>query len=340
MSNFKSISFLLLLIAVLTALLFFPFPAAERVRSSARVLLDSAADCRRIEIVKSGRETIVLEREARWKLVRPYTGEADEPVILRLLDKLTFTPVADVISDAKMLKLGRSYADFSLTEPPLKVLVSDRKGVVTDVSFGARTPTADGVYATIAGQSAVLVMPTGVVSLVDVPAADFLSRRLLTSSFDAVESLDVKVGTAAVKSFVRTANGWKSDEGPVSGRAVDQYVTETRSASAVDFVWPTVDSSGTEQVTSSVLASYGLDPEGAVAVTFRRTGCKERILFGKSAEKDLVYAFIQNGGVIATVPAALKDTAVRASAQFLDSRLFPIDEKTVRIVTVCDGDTV
>ena len=111
------------------------------------------------------------------------------------------------------------------------------------------------------------------------------------------------------------------------------------SAEAVGFVWPVGASNETAVASASLLAGYGLDPESSVTVTLKTVdGAGGQASFGKDAGEGLVYALVQNGGAVVTVSAALKDVISQETALFADSRLFPVEARSVLTFSVSDGD--
>ena len=147
MSNRRSILFLLLVILVLA----FANVAIRHVRPDAgplarRTLVARVGRPARLVLDRAGGGSVVLQRDGAWRIVAPYRGSVEEPVVKKLLDALIFTPVSEMIADSELLKLGRTRADFSLAEPVLRVTVADDAGADT-ISYGAPTPSADGVYA-------------------------------------------------------------------------------------------------------------------------------------------------------------------------------------------------
>ena len=340
MSNRKSILVLLLMIVLLVcAHLVMKMRGGVPSLAVGRTLLDASEETVRLSIARPGVSPTVLSRTAEWRLESPYPASADERVVARLLDLLSFTPVTDVISDSDLIRLGRSRSDFSLSEPLLTVTATGVSGRETVVSFGVPTPSADGVYARVSGLAAVLVVPTELLSAVEMPADGFRRRSLFRLTAEDVRALDVKCGKGALNSFVREGVDWTSGDGRASRREVEKYVSGLLSVEAVDFLWPVGVSNEADRVSESLLAGYGLDPESAVTVSLKsRDGLGERVVFGKETEGGRVYAFIQDGGAIVTLPSSVKEVAVRSSVQFMDSRLFPQDVRSVVRLLVVDGD--
>ena len=303
------------------------------------VLLNPSETVSRIEVVRRGEPPTVLVRtNDEWRIVAPFPGSADEQAVKRLLDALSFAPIADALTDAELLKMGKDKASYSLEPPALTVKVSDADGEAS-VSLGAPTPSADGVYASVAGVDAVFIVPPEVLSAADAPAGSFRRRTLFLSTPAAITSFDVKRGTGNLTTFERDGDGWKTADGQASAAKIKAFLSALTAAEAVGFVWPVGASNETVGASASLLAGYGLDPESSVTVTLKSVdGAVGQTSFGKDAGEGLVYALAHNGGAIVTVPAALKDDVSQETSLFSDPRLFPLEARKVSTFTITDGD--
>ncbi|MBO7721260.1 MAG: DUF4340 domain-containing protein [Kiritimatiellae bacterium] len=302
-------------------------------------LVDISAGVSRIAVERKNTPVTVLEKTAdRWKIVSPFSGVVEEQAVMKLLDAVSLTPISDAMSDSELLKLGRTRADFSLDDPVVSVTLTDPAGKTETIGFGAPTPSADGVYAMVAGSAALFVVPLSVMEAVDVTADGFRRRSLFTSGFESVAAFGIKRGTGSILEFEREGDGWKMRDGAASPQKVSKFISDLTSAAAVNFVWPVGSSNETEHASNSLLAGYGLDPDGALTVTFKGAdGADGRISFGKAAGDGLVYALVQNGGAVVTVPAALKDAAGQDAVMFTDSRVFPVEARSVVFFSVSDN---
>ena len=340
MSNRKSILGLLLLLTALVAahvMVQVRKPASGR--EGVRSLLDAAQTYSRLTIERRGTPTVRLVRNPNWQLQAPYSAAADEQVIARLLDVLSFTPVSDMIAEAELVRLGRSYADFSLADSPLRISAVADGGAVTEISFGSLTPSSDGFYASLSGRNAVLIVPTNVVSVLGGSASDYRRRSLFRKGAEEVFSFDVKLGKGASCSFARTDLGWTSPSGQTSRQQIDAFLEQLLSAQAVEFVWPNGGSNEDERVSASLLSGYGLDPESAVTVSLKnREGVVRQISFGKGGEGESVYAFMHEDSSIVMVSGALKETALHASTSFRDARLFQLEPAAVTRISLQEGE--
>lgn len=341
MTNRKSILFFLLAIVALVVVeVYSPVKSGNGGRrvQARRALTDGLEGAERILIERRGEPSIVLVRTTDWQLACPYVGNADGPSVERLLDKLAFSPVSDVVADSELLKLGRTRADFSLADPLARITVS-RAGKAETISLGAPTPSADGVYAAVEGVDAVFVVPSDVLTEVDLPVDSFRRRAVFRPGVENATAFDVKRGTGSILSFVRHENVWTTGGRRAASPRVNAFLTSLASAEALGFVWPTGASNETAQASASLLAGYGLDPESAVTVIVKMAdGSDQQVSFGKKADERLVYAFVQDGSAIVTLPSSLRETALQDRQLFADSRLFPVEAKDVAFFSVAEAE--
>ena len=303
-------------------------------------LIDPSLNVESIRIERRGSPPTVLEKTPTWRLTQPYAGSVDEPVVLKLLDAIAFTPVTDAMSESELLKLGRSRSDFALNDPVVKISVSGGFGTQT-ISIGGPAPAADGVYAAVDGRESVLLVSSKVLSAVDLPPESFRRRSLFLTGPESVSSFDIKRGSSSMLVFSRDGDGWTMNGKQASPKKVVDFLSELTAAKARSFVWPVGASNETDRASVVLLSGYGLDPEGAVTVTLKSIdGVARQVSFGKPAGEGDVYALIQNASAVVTVSASLRDTASQEAVMFTDSRLFPVEAKDVPFFSISDGDAV
>lgn len=338
MRNLNAIVLLLFFIAVFATADFLLYRRSEPVIVSGRVgLADCASDVREILICRKGSPATRLKNvDGTWQLVEPFSGTADKRVVMRLLDAVEQTPPLDVVSEAELLRMGRTRADFSLEDPVLTVEVTTAKGV-SRLLFGVATLSDGGVYAAVDGVDAVYVVSASVLSALDVSADGFRQRALLPVDAGDVSGFTVQREGDGPMAFVRDGEGWTVGGRKASSSKIAAFISDLTSARAVNFIWPVGASNETSHVSAALLAGYGLDAESAVAVTLTGTdGTVRRIAFGKGANEGFVYALVQDGGAVVTVPVRLKDFIVQDSVLFADSRLFPVELRSVTGFSLAD----
>ena len=332
MRNAKSIIILLTIIAVAAALDYFVYFGKGPSSTSKRTtLVDFQSEAASVRIERVGSPTVVLDRGlGGWRLTDPFASGADEQAVMKIVDVLTQTPVVEVISDSELLKLGRTRADFSLEEHVLTVTLTGMDKSVCRFMFGSATPTQDGVYASVEGVDAVFILGKPAFSFVDVRPDDLRQRSLLPLGGAWVTSFEIKREGIPLLEFLRTGAGWNVGSEKASSQKITEFIDDLTTASAVSFVWPVGSSNETDHATSSLLAGYGLDPDSAVTVTLNDiNGKSRRLSFGKEADDGNVYALVQNGNAIVTVPSKLRDFARQDPVMFTDSRLFPVEARSV-----------
>ncbi len=343
MKNRKIILFLLLAILCLATAEILLDVSGRRVRIATRAfLVDDPTPFTELVLARRGEPQTVLSRsDGGWRLTRPFEARVEEAVVLKLLDTLARTPVEESISDAELLRLGRTRADYALEDPPLCVTLAKGASRVT-VSFGTLTPSGEGVYASLDGERSVLIVPSSALAAVDLPVDRLRQRRIFSFGASAVSAFDVRQSPGTILPFVREKEGWRVGDGKASAEVVKKFLDALANAEAVAFVWPTGATNESVQASASLLAGYGLDPETAATVTLKRSGgVNASISFGKGADEKTVYALVHNGGSVVTVPAALKETALQGVARFADARLFTTTAEGVAAFSLAaDGTTL
>ena len=339
MRNRRTILFLLLAAVALVAAEFVLDAAGRRARVATRAFLaEDAVSCTAVAIMRRAAPVTALAKEGGvWRIVSPFRASVEEPAVLKLLDALAQAPVEEAITDAELLKLGRTRADFALEDPPLRVCLSNET-VRLSLALGLLTPSGEGVYAALEGTDSVLVVPSSVLSAVDLPVDRLRRRRLFSGGAGTVSAFDVRQRPGVVLPFVREGDGWRVGAGKASAPLVSKFLSGLMAAEAQAFVWPTGATNESEMASASLLTGYGLDPETAVTVTLKRPGGRSAsISFGKRADERAVYALVHGGGAVVTVDASLKEMALADAADFSDSRLFPSAVEKADSLTLAEG---
>ena len=306
-------------------------------------LLDPAAkSAERIEVERRGGQVVALVKDGVWRVAEPYSAEADERGIQRMLDALVVSPTQAAFGEQELASFGRERSDYGLDEPEVKITLSsgDRKW---SVGLGKLTAAKDGVYASVGDETAIYVADAGLLALAEAGGNAFRMKSICPGGVDSVDSFDLKRGKGQFLRFVKDGEGWRkaSLDGADAGDAassvrIRELLSAIGAAQAQAFFWPVGASNEPASATAPLLASYGLDSESAVTVTLHsRGGADRQVAFGKEASDGLVYALVQNSGAVVSVPGALKDLA--GGADFTDSRLFPFDVAQISRVSIADG---
>lgn len=313
----------------------FGAPAAKRLPRAR--LADVSFSPTKITVERAGVQNVELELKGRWRLISPYPASSDEHRVLRLVDALSFSVPDDTITEAELLRLGRERADFGLDSPRLRIkLENPSSGAApVTVSFGESTPAADGVYALSDTSDTICVVPMSVFTAVDLTDAEFRSHEVFSIEEESVFSFSVKLPGKAPVDFTRSADGWKTPDGPASTVKVKEYLAKMFEAEAKSFVWPVGASNEATSVSAALLSGYGLDPDSALTVVTRGfDGENRRVSFGAAVDDSSVYALIQNGGAVVTVPSSIRDAVSQPPVRTAESRAFPFEESAVSAFTL------
>lgn len=307
---------------------------------SDRAPVGSSFDVAKIEIARQGEPTTVLEKDYQWRLVSPFTGSVDVQVVLKMLDEFAIAMVEDALTESEILRLGRSRDDFGLSEPRLKVTLTNKAGDKREIAFGIATPSAAGVYASLNGSGVIMVLPNSLFAAANLSTDEIRERHVFGYGPDYITGFDLKRPGEAQVSFVRDAAAWKMGGGVASEKKITELLSFIVDARAKSFVWPVVATNKSNVASSALLSSYGLDPESSLSVNLRcRDGVDRRVVLGNDAGHSEVYALVHNGAAVVTLDKSLREAAAQNLQAFMDTRLFPFAEASVSAFTIIDHET-
>lgn len=333
MKNRRSIVFLLAGTFLLVfANFILPDMDASRSRIMARTtLLPRIESVSEIAIETSGQPTVRLQKTDVWRLSAPFQGAVDNPLVMRLLDTLAQENMRDSLSQADLLRQGKSAAFFGLDTPQSRISLTDENGEQTRVIFGNRTPSQRLVYAAVEGEDFVMCVSTGLYALATMSADGFRHRAVVDAGIGSVVKMSVKRPVGELLRLERIGERWWiGDDRQASVVKVRELLEGVVAAQALDFRWPEGATNESESASSSLLSAYGLDADNAVTLVLTGDdGANRWVSFGKSASEKTVYALVQNGMAIVTVDAALKALVEQEPSLFADARLFPSEASAV-----------
>lgn len=277
--------------------------------------------------------------ENNWMVIEPLPGKADEREILKLTDALTVVPFVESISNADLLRFGRTAKDFRLDEPRLTLKCRLDSGE-KELMFGSETPTGDGVYAAVKDENVVYVLEKRVYELFARSANDFRARRVMRETPDHIRILDLKLGSVPLGSFSKKGDVWLFDNGiRTSDAKVRELLTELCDLEAKDFVWPLDMKSAVNEIPKSVLSSYGLDGDGTIRVVIGgNDGRETRFSIGKDAPDGNVYALTDFGRSIVTINGAIKKKLVESAEKIVENRVFPYEIDQINLLKLRKDD--
>ncbi len=341
MSNSRSI-FLLLSGIVALAAAHYWLSRYERVTGSAarQTLIDPAVNCTEVVVERAGSPLVRLRKDRGWQLTEPFVAQADEQVVMKLIDAVSQLPILEMLKDSVLPRMDCNLDSLALSHPVLRLTLAGEFGRER-LSFGRLTPSAEGIYAMVDGVSAVFVVPCGVLEQADLPAEQFRRRQLFSLDYEAIDAFDIKHGAGEMMFFSREGSEWLLAGQKVSASRVRKFLESLLTAEAENFIWPTGATNELAEISASRLAGFGLDPESTVTVTLKGPAGNGQLSFGKTAAEGKVYALAQNARAVVTVPAALREAVAGSARQFVDLRLFPVATRDeVAFFRIDDGEAV
>lgn len=295
-------------------------------------------------VQRTGEKEIRLSlRDGAWRIDAPCAAAAEETAVMRLIDAISIsTPVAEY-DGADLARAGRSRADYGLESPLVEVVAADAGGRTCDIVFGAAVPGGKGIFASVAGADRVFAMDGAAAEAAREAAKGLRSRDVFRLRSGDVVSFDLKRGGGRMLCFRKQGGIWKKLAGQegesdaiAPGDAVEAMLAAVCDARAEGFAWPAGAPDEPQTMTPTLLAGYGLDGDGAVALTARDSrGAEAKIVFGAAAAGSSAYALVQDSGAVALVPAVVK--AAVQNADFSDARLFPAAADAIPCIAVADG---
>ncbi len=288
-----------------------------------------------------GRSVELRREDETWRIVSPYVAKAETESVLRILDALTLRKIIETYTEGEINKVGKTRADFSLSNARIKIHLS-KAGRTQTVSLGRRTPAGDGVFAAVDGDESIYVVEPAIADYADVAEEDLRLKDLILRDPGTITTFDLKRPNGVMMRFAKVNGQWRilaDREGEADSLAssakIDELLGALCKTTAKGFVWPVGATNETTRVTPPLLAGYGLDSESAVTMTIYESGkAVGQIGFGNDAGGGLVYALAQDGKAIVTVDGRVKDFAMRGD--FLDLRIFPYRSSRVSRIFVSD----
>lgn len=257
---------------------------------------------------ESGDRTTLKKEGADWKVVAPADGgpsAADPAEISGIMTNLSSLEQQRVIEeDAKDLK------EFGLAEPRVEVTFKSG-GKDHTLQIGAKTPTGSDLYAKLAGQPKVFLIPA------------YLDSTFNRKTFDLREKSVLKIDAQKVDSLTVTSDGRTITFAKVNGTWQLTSPADPRSdPAAIDGLVSRVVGAQMKSVAPNAdLEEYGLDKP--VATVRIGTGSSHAtLLVGKGAQEGTVYARDEARPAVFTIESAVADDLKRDAAQYRQKDLF------------------
>jgi hypothetical protein len=265
----------------------------EGVEKRDKVFTVDADKVDELKLKSSSGETSTLKKaKDGWQLVEPLTAKVDESVVTGITSNLASAEIQSIVDEAP-----KDLQPYGLDKPRIEVAfkaAGDKE--YRRLLLGGKAPAGGDLYAQLAGQKRVFVIPSFVESSFDRKPFDLRDKKILTFDREKVDRLEIAHGDVKVE-LTKAGQDWNITA-PVQARAdfsaVESIVTRLQSAQ--------MKSLPAEQ--GADLKNYGLDKPVATA-TVGLGSTRATLAFGKAAEGGDVYAKDVTRPAVVTVAADL-----------------------------------
>ncbi len=265
----------------------------EGVEKRDKVFTVDADKVDELKLKSSSGETSTLKKaKDGWQLVEPLTAKVDDSVVTGITSNLASAEIQSIVDEAP-----KNLQPYGLDKPRIEVAfkaAGDKQ--YRRLLVGGKAPAGGDLYAQLAGQKRVFVIPSFVESSFDRKPFDLRDKKILTFDREKVDRLEIAHGDVKVE-LTKAGQDWNITA-PVQARAdfsaVESIVTRLQSAQ--------MKSLPAEQAAD--LKNYGLDKPVATA-TVGLGSTRATLAFGKAGEGGDVYAKDVTRPAVVTVAADL-----------------------------------
>jgi hypothetical protein len=248
-----------------------------------KLLQIESAKIRSVALRPREGEALVCRREGdAWRLTAPRELPADPNAAEALLNNLT-----DLTADEVIEPVPANLAEFGLAPPEVTVEAeTEGQPAKFTLLLGAETPTGSGVYAQVAGEPRLLILPRFVKSSFEKTVFDLRDRRVATLDLDQVERIEVE-SRGGRWTLVKSPDGAWSLDLPPRVRA-DRFTATGIVNSLRNAVMQSI-----EAEEKSNLARYGLDrPE--LRVRLEGPSGAQSLLIGRAQPRQETRLYAMN----------------------------------------------
>jgi hypothetical protein len=200
---------------------------AESTEASAdvppKILAVKEADISKFALKKNDADQVAGERDSsgKWQITSPSSLLADQSAVSSLLG--TFSSLN---SQRLVEEKAANLASYGLDTPKLEFDLSEKDNKTQKLLLGDDTPTGNGIYAKLDGDSRIFIIPSFDKTSIDKSANDLRDKRLLTLDPDKISQVDLVAKKQEI-TFGRNKDEWqivKPKPLRADGSAVDELV--------------------------------------------------------------------------------------------------------------------
>ena len=274
---------------------------------------------------EAGERTTLRKKGTAWEIVQPAAAAPDEAAVSGITSNLASVEIQRVIEEnASDLK------EFGLVEPRIEVAFKSGGGQEQRLQIGQKTPSGSDVYAKLADQKKVFLIPAHLESTFNRGTFDLRDKSVLKLDLQKVDALEVTAAGRTIR-FQKQNNEWQLTQ-PAAGRAefsaVDGLVSRISG----------VQMRAVEPPDSPDSKKYGLDPPAAT-VRIGSGSSQATLVLGAAAASGDVYAKDLARPIVFTVEPALLEELKKDSSEYRQKDLFDARSFSATRLEVVRGQT-
>ncbi len=259
---------------------------------------------------KDAAPTVIAKVSDKWALVQPKPMPADQEAVGSMITALSALN-ADRVVDEKPADLG----PFGLTTPKEQIVITRKDGKTQTLDIGDDSPVGSGVFAKLAGDSRVFVIPTYTKTNFDKTAKDLRDKRLLTFNSDKLTNVQLTAKGQTVDFGKNAQNEWaivKPKPMRADGSQIDDLVRKLKDAK--------MDTSVSDEDAKKAEAAFASSPQIATVTVTDNSGPQA---LGVRKDKDKNY-YAKSSAVegVYKISADLGDALDKSVDDFRSKKLF------------------
>lgn len=336
----------LVFVSLFHVILYWHGHANERILPRTSLLTIPPGELTRVAVTRNGGECFELSKRVQWRISKPFASSANVQKVNEFIDLLFLSEIVATYSETEVQKFNRGVKDFELDERAIVIEASSptRKSIIR---LGRLTPSKEHVYASIDNENKIYIVDKKLLEMSTLPIAEYRQHMVFPNGIGDVVAVDIKHAMGKVVRLTLQDNGvWQCMrlEKECSSFGIELSKMQSllkmlEQCTVISFAWPVGATGEALSPTASLLASYGLDSEGALTVTLKTIEGKERqISIGKHESDDSFYALIHNMGAIAVIDSEVVELVANIDAA--TTRVFPVEKEKISHIELADGENL
>jgi hypothetical protein len=271
---------------------------------------------------ESGEQTTIRKTGTEWQIVEPAGIKPDPGEVSSLTSNLSSLEIQRVLDEnAADLK------EYGL-EPPRFEVAFKAAGQDHKLLVGSKTPPGSDLYARLADQKRVFLVPAHIESTFNQTTFDLRDKAIVTIDRDAIDRLEL-ASAAGTVTLAKADTEW----------ALTSPIAAPADFSVVSSLISRLTAAQMQSIESEP-AKHGLD-KPAATLTIGAGTSRETLQIGNPAKEGAVYARSASRPEIFTIESSLLDELKKAPADYREKDLF--DARTfnaTRLEVTRAGQTV